>query len=86
MNRIPKSAKRYGHAKTHLSLTRKAAELYAATDPLEIYEAENESDDSDADTEYVYYVRGCFVLDEVTEDELNAYFESVYDDLNNGGV
>ena len=81
MKRIPTSAKLYGSARTHLSLTRKAAALYADTDPLDIYEVVLDADDPDEDPTYTYYVRGCYLLDGVTEDDLNEYLESVYDEM-----
>ena len=69
----------YGHEKTHLTLTEKAENLYSSVDPLKIIEEEYEDDDGEK--KYRYFIAAYFGDKAMTENELNAFLESIADEI-----
>lgn len=68
----------YGHEKTHLTLTEKAENLYSSVDPLKIIEEEYEED---GEKKYRYFFAAYFGDKAMTENELNAFLESIADEI-----
>lgn len=60
----------YGNTKTNLTLTEKAAAMYAECDPLQIIEHEDGS----------YSISGIEDRDGMTAEDVNAWFEELADD------
>ena len=69
----------YGHEKTHLTLTEKADQIYSNTDFLRIVEEEYE--DEDGEKKYRYFFAAYFGDKAMTENELNAFLESIADEI-----
>ena len=69
----------YGHEKTHLTLTEKADQIYSNTDSLRIVEEEYE--DEDGEKKYRYFFAAYFGDKAMTENELNAFLESIADEI-----
>ena len=69
----------YGHEKTHLTLTEKADQIYSNTDSLRIVEEEYE--DEDGEKKYRYFFAAYFGDKVMTENELNAFLESIADEI-----
>lgn len=69
----------YGNEKTHLELTDKAYQIYSNTDPLRIVEEEYEDDDGEK--KYRYFIAAYFGDKAMTEVELNAFLESIADEI-----
>lgn len=71
------NAKRYGDGRTALVLTDKAADVYAETDPLDIYEIETEDGPR-------YDLDGVLCLEGLTAEEVSEALEdlgSYHDEL-----
>ena len=62
----------YGNESTHLTLSDKAAAVFSDADPLEIMERYEEGENG-----YIYDVIGCVERAEMTEEEVNAFLESI---------
>lgn len=69
----------YGNEKTHLELTDKAYQIYSNTDPLRIIEEEYEDDNGEK--KYRYFFAAYFGDIAMTENELNAFLESMADEI-----
>lgn len=67
--------KQYGNTKTKLSLTERAYDIYRDTDPLDIWEVEDE------DGNCTYSIRGAIEADDLTADEVSEYIEVLADEL-----
>lgn len=80
-------AKVYGDEKTNLRLTALAQSVFSQTDPCDIYEFEeqvNPDDDSAyPEMKYTYSIRSCVLdRDDMTEDDVNEFFESLAEEEN----
>lgn len=69
----------YGNEKTHLTLTKKAYQIYSNTDPLRIIEEEYEDDNGEK--KYRYFFAAYFGDMAMTEGELNAFLEGMADEI-----
>ena len=67
--------KRYGDTRTDLTLTEKAQKVYDVTDPIDIYEREEDDD------VFVYTMRGVIVEDDISADEVNQILEEFADGI-----
>ena len=72
---MKKHCKVYGDTKTSLTLTEKAYSAYSQCDPCSI--REYESDDGDL----LYAISGIDDRRDMTEEDVNRYFESLADEL-----
>lgn len=71
----------YGNEKTHLTLTDRAFEAYSNTDPLTIFEHEDE------DGVLTYSMRGSIEAENLTADDVNEWLEEciLWDDIDEQG-
>ncbi len=67
--------KRYGDTRTDLTLTEKAQKVYDVTDPIDIYEREEDDD------VFVYTMRGVIVKDDLSADDVNQILEEFADEV-----
>ena len=73
--------------RTHLWLSVLADSVYSKIDPCEIFEFEEQVDPDDdsryPDMKYTYSIRSCVLdRDDMTEDEVNEFFESLAEEEN----
>lgn len=67
--------KRYGDTRTDLTLTEKAQKVYNVTDPIDIYEREEDDD------VFVYTMRGVIEKDDLSADDVNQILEEFADEV-----